>query len=118
MRFLFVEALHCRYPIYNRSSADFPLLFNTATINAIVLSPLRTESVVLSDETLQKMKAYGVNAKTERLMITLAEYYIANKEPDSDWVVIPRTNISVYLGSATYLESYESNIPDGLMEKH
>ena len=50
-------------------------------------------------------------------MITLAEYYIANKEPDSDWVIIPRTNISAYLGSATYMESYENKIPDGFMEK-
>ena len=50
-------------------------------------------------------------------MITLAEYYIANKEPDSDWVIIPRTNISAYLGSATYMESYESKIPDEFMEK-
>ena len=78
---------------------------------------LRTEAVVLSDKELQKIKAYGVNAKTERLMITLAEYYIANKEPDSDWVIIPRTNISAYLGSSTYMEAYESKIPDEFMEK-
>ena len=78
---------------------------------------MRTEAVVLPDEALQKIKAYGVNAKTERLMITLAEYYIANKEPDSDWVIIPRTNISAYLGSATYMESDESKISDGFMEK-
>ena len=50
-------------------------------------------------------------------MITLAEYYIANKEPDCDWVIMPRTNISAYLGSATYMESYEGKIPDGFMEK-
>ena len=72
---------------------------------------------MLPNETLQKIKSYGVNAKTEGLMITLAEYYIANKEPDSEWVIIPRTNISAYLGSATYMESYESKIPDGFMEK-
>ena len=88
-----------------------------AYTDAPVLGPLRTEAVVLPDETLQKIKAYGVNAKTERLMITLAEYYIATKEPDSDWVIIPRTNISAYLGSATYKESYEGKIPDGFMEK-
>lgn len=50
-------------------------------------------------------------------MTTLAEYYIANKEPDSDWVIMPRTNISAYLDSATYMESYESKIPEGFMEK-
>lgn len=112
------KLIQFQYSIYNdRSSADFPLLFDTAIADALVLGPLRTEAVALPDETLQKIKAYGVNAKTERLMITLAEHYIANKEPDSDWVIIPRTNISAYLGSATYMESYESKIPEGFMEK-
>ncbi len=32
-------------------------------------------------------------------------------------IIIPRTNISAYLGSATYMESYESMIPEGFMEK-
>ena len=78
---------------------------------------MRTEAVELSDEALQKIKSYGVNAKTERLMITLAEYYIANKEPDCEWVIMPRANISAYLGSATYMESYENKMPEGFMEK-
>ena len=112
------KLIQYQYSIYNnRSSADFPLLFDTAIADALVLGPLRTEAVVLPNEILQKIKAYGVNAKTERLMITLAEYYTANKEPDSDWVIIPRTNISAYLGSATYMESYESRMPEGFMEK-
>ncbi len=112
------KLIQYQYSVYNdRSSADFPLLFDTAIADALVLGPLRAEEVVLPDEILQKIKAYGVNAKTERLMITLAEYYIANKEPDSDWVIIPRTNISAYLGSATYMEAYESRIPEGFMDK-
>ena len=112
------KVIQFQYSVYNnRSSADFPLLFDTAIADALVLGPLRTEAVVLSNEELQKIKAYGADAKTERLMITLAEYYLANKEPDSDWVIIPRTNISAYLGSATYMESYEGKIPDGFMEK-
>ena len=112
------KLIQYQYSIYNnRSSADFPLLFDTAIADALVLGPLRTEAVVLPEETLRKIKAYNVNAKTERLMITLAEYYIANKEPDCDWVIIPRTNISAYLGSATYMEAYESKIPDEFMEK-
>ena len=93
------------------------MLFDTAIADALVLGPLRAEEVVLPDETLQKFKSYGVNAKTERLMITLTEYYIANKEPDSDWVIIPRTNISAYLGSATYMENYENKMSEGFMEK-
>lgn len=30
---------------------------------------------------------------------------------------MPRTNISAYLGSATYFEAYESRMPEGFMEK-
>ena len=112
------KVIQFQYSIYNdRSSADFPLLFDTAIADALVIGPLRTEAVVLPNKTLQKIKSYGVNAKTERLMITLAEYYIANKEPDCEWVIMPRTNISAYLGSATYMETYESRIPEGFMEK-
>ena len=112
------KLIQYQYSVYNnRSSADFPLLFDTAIADALVLGPLRTEAVVLPDETLQKIKSYGVNAKTERLMITLAEYYIANKNSDSDWVIIPRTNISAYLGSASFMEMYESRISEGFMEK-
>lgn len=112
------KLIQFQYSVYNdRSSADFPLLFDTAIADALVLGPFRTEAVVLPDETLQKIKSYGVDAKTERLMITIAEYYIANKEPESDWVIIPRTNISAYLGSATYMESYESKVPEDFMEK-
>ena len=112
------KLIQFQYSIYNnRSSADFPLLFDTAIADALVLGPLRTEAVVLSDEILQKIKSYGVNAKTERLMITLAEYYIANKEPDCEWVIMPRTNISAYLGSASYVDNYEKKMPEDFMEK-
>ena len=112
------KLIQFQYSVYNdRSSADFPLLFDTAIADALVLGPLRTEAVVLSDEALDKIRSYNVDAKTERLMITLAEYYIANKDSDCEWVIMPRTNISAYLGSATYMEAYESRIPEGFMEK-
>ena len=112
------KLIQFQYSVYNdRSSADFPLLFDTTIADALVLGPLRTEAIVLSDEILQKIKTYGADTKNERLMITLVEYYTANKEPDSDWVIIPRTNISAYLGSASYMEMYESRIPEDFMEK-
>ena len=112
------KLIQFQYSVYNdKSSADFPLLFDTAIADALVLGPLHTEAVVLSDEMLNKIRAYNVDAKTKRLMITLAEYYIANKEPDCEWVIIPRTNISAYLGSASYMEMYESRIPEEFMEK-
>ena len=112
------KLIQFQYPIYSsNSNADFPLLFDTAIADALVLGPLHTKEITLPDETLNKIKAYDVDAKTERLMIVLAEYYLANKEPDSDWVIIPRTNISAYLCSATYVDIYEKKIPEGFIQK-
>lgn len=112
------KLIQFQYSVYNsNSNADFSLLFDTAIADTLVLGPLRTEKIGLSEEMLNKIKAYDADAKTERLMIVLAEYYLANKEPDSDWVIIPRTNISAYLGSASYMDSYEKKIPEGFMEK-
>ena len=112
------KLIQFQYPIYSgNSNADFPLLFDTAIADALVLGPLRTKEITLSDEMLNKIKSYDVDAKTERLMIVLAEYYLANKEQESDWVIIPRTNISAYLGSATYVDIYEKKIPEGFIQK-
>mgnify|MGYP003483379977 FL=1 len=41
-------------------------------------------------------------------MIFLTEYHVANKESDSDGVIIPGIYISDYLGSATYMKTYEN----------
>ena len=60
------KLIQFQYPIYNsNSNADFPILFDTAIADALVLGPLRTEKITLSDEMLNKIKAYDVDAKTE-----------------------------------------------------
>lgn len=112
------KVIQFQYSLYNDSSnADFPLLFDTAIADALVLGPLRTEKISLSEEQIYRIKSYMTDIKTEKLMIAIAEYYIANHEPDSDWVILPRTNISAYLGSASYMDSYESKIPEDFMIK-
>ena len=112
------KLIQYQYSIYNqKSKADFPVLFDTVIADALVLGPLRTEAVMLTEEEMDKIKAYGAKPKVEALMIKLAEYYIANKEPDSEWVIIPRTNFSAFFGSATYIDVYEKKIPEGFMDK-
>ena len=37
---------------------------------------------------------------------TLLEYYLANKPTDSDWCVLPVTNVEAYLGSSALSRMY------------
>ena len=43
--------------------------------------------------------------------------FIHKKETDCEWLIVPRSNISAYLGSASYMEMYESRISEDFMEK-
>ena len=47
----------------------------------------------------------------------LAEFYIANKQEQSEWVILPVTNIGAYLGSSSLGRQYLSKIPPELMER-
>ena len=52
-----------------------------------------------------------------RYLHSLSAYIRKNKSDITKKLVMPRTNISAYLGSASYMEMYESRIPEGFMEK-
>ena len=41
-----------------------------------------------------------------RVTRTLLEYYLANKPTDSDWCVLPVTNVEAYLGSSALNRMY------------
>lgn len=51
------------------------------------------------------------------MLTTIAEYYIANKPYDSDWCVLPVSNIEAYLGSSALGKQYLIKIPPELMER-
>jgi hypothetical protein len=51
------------------------------------------------------------------VLTTIAEYYIANKPYDSDWCILPVTNIGAYLGSSSLGRQYLSKIPPELLER-
>ena len=51
------------------------------------------------------------------VLTTIAEYYIANKPYDSDWCVLPVTNIEAYLGSSALNKQYMNKIPVEFMQR-
>jgi len=101
----------------SNTNAEWLLLFDTAIADALELGPLRRESVELSAEQtakIEQMKPVGVPLK---VMLTLAEYYIANKPADGEFIVLPVTNIEAYLGSSLLGKQYLSKIPVEFMER-
>ena len=56
------------------------------------------------------------SAKPE-VLLTLLEYYVANKQEDSPWVVLPVANFDAYFGTTAFSKKWLTKIPAGFMER-
>ena len=85
--------------------------------DALELGALRCEPITLTEEHEQRIAA--VTPKSVPLNVTraLLEYYIANKPTDSDWCVLPVTNIEAFLGSSALNRMYLKQLTGTLIER-
>ena len=101
------KVIQYQIPIFlTGTKGDLILRFDDVIADALELGALRTESFRLTDE--QEQWLAEVTPKSVPLNVTraLLEYYIANKPADSDWCVLPVTNVEAYLGSSALSRMY------------
>ena len=101
------KVIQYQIPIFSTGTkGDRILRFDDVIADALELGALRIESIRLTDE--QELWLAEVTPKSVPLNVTrtLLEYYIANKPADSDWCVLPVTNVEAYLGSSALNRMY------------
>ena len=91
--------------------------FDSAIADALELGALRCEAVTLTAEQTKRLELFKPKDVPMKVLTTLAEYYVANKQEQSEWVILPVTNIGAYLGSSSLGRQYLSKIPPDLMER-
>ena len=84
---------------------------------SLELGALRCEAVKLTYEQMAYIESIQPLGVPLNVLTTIAEYYIANKPYDSDWCVLPVSNIEAYLGSSALGKQYLIKIPPELMER-
>ncbi len=105
-------------PIFTGTTrAEWALSFDAAISDALELGALRREAVKLTYEQMAYIERIQPLGVPLNVLTTIAEYYIANKPYDSDWCVLPVTNIEAYLGSSALNKQYMSKIPTEFMQK-
>ena len=97
--------------------AEWALSFDAAIADALELGALRCEAVTLTAEQTKRLEQFKPKDVPPKVLTTLAEFYIANKQEQSEWVILPVTNIGAYLGSSSLGRQYLSKIPPELMER-
>ena len=105
-------------PLFSsNTNAEWLLSFDASIADALELGTLRCEAVTLTAEQIKRLEQFKPKDVPLKVLTTLAEFYIANKKEQSEWVILPVTNIGAYLGSSSLGRQYLSKIPPELMER-
>lgn len=101
------KVIQYQIPIFSAGTkGDRILRLDDVIADALELGALRREPIFLTEE--QEQWLAEVTPKSVPLNVTraLLEYYIANKPTDSDWCVLPITNMEAHLGSSALSRMY------------
>ena len=110
------KVIQYQIPIFSAGTkGDLILRFDDVIADALELGALRREPIRLTDEQEQWLAKVTPSKVPLHLSKTLLEYYIANKPADSDWCVLPVTNVEAYLGSSALGRMYLKKLNDTFM---
>ena len=105
-------------PIFSAGTkGDLILRFDDVIADALELGALRREPITLTEEQEQWLTEVTPQKVPLHVTRTIFEYYLANKPADSDWCVLPVTNIEAYLGSSAMSRMYLNQITTGFMNE-
>ena len=108
-----VEQFHTS--IYDTDTINgWIIRFDGIISDAIELGPLREEEVKIPDSILHKLHEILPENCIEGVTV-LIKYYIANRQQDTDWVVISHINLDGYLGYGTFTKKLLATIPEDIL---
>ncbi len=97
------RVLHYQVPLFTPTkTAIWSLSFDGVLADALELGPLRNPAIPLTKAQENWIKDNTPEKIPEEVLRALTLYYLANRQEDSDWVVLPVTNFAAYFGTTTF----------------
>ena len=101
--------------IYDAKTIDgWIIRFDGIVAAALELGPLREDEIKIPDTIMHKLQEILPENCIEGVE-TLIKYYVANRQPDTDWVVISHINLDGYLGYGTFTKKLLTTIPEDIL---
>ena len=91
------------------------LRFDDILADALEAGSLRMEEHLLSETVMERLDNSDTNGVPKEIIAELFRYYYANKQKDTDWVVLPVTNFDAYYGNNTFSKKCLAKIPNTLI---
>ena len=112
------KVIQYQIPIFSEGTkGDLILRFDDVIADALELGALRIESIRLTAEQEQWLAEVTPKSVPLNVTRTLLEYYLANKSANSNWCVLPVTNVEAYLGSSALGRMYIKKLPELFVER-
>lgn len=106
------KVMQFQVPLFSPQTKGAWLInFDSILADAKVQGPLRNPDIKLPEEILQKIETIKPKEVPTKAISLLIKYYIANKQEDSDWVVLPVTNFDMYFGNTNFSKKWLKRIP-------
>lgn len=112
------KVIQYQIPIFSAGTkGDRILRFDDVIADALELGALRIASIRLTAEQEQWLAEVTPKSVPLNVTRTLLEYYLANKSANSNWCVLPVTNVEAYLGSSALSRMYIKKLPELFVER-
>lgn len=112
------KVLQLQIPLSSKNTKGaWVLRFDDILSNALVAGPLKNKEQTLPEHLLKRVEECKDKGIPENVILALLQYYFANKEADTDWVVLPVINFDAYFGTSSFSKKWLNKLPAELFEK-
>ena len=110
------KVVQFQVPIFAQgTNGAWVLRFDDVLADALELGPLRDNSIDLPDNVIKRIEELRPEKVPAEVICSLVAYYLANKQEDSEWVVLPVTNFDAYFGSTMFSRKWLPAIPESII---
>lgn len=103
-------------PIYAPNTrGSWILRFDDIIAAALDAGPLRTQEWVLTDDIKANIDQINLNGVPRNVVEDVISFCLANRQSDTDWVVLPVTSFNYYYGNTMFEKKYLKNVPEDIV---
>ena len=93
------------------------LRFDDIIADALEAGALREEEYPLPETVISQLETTDTNGVPKEVVAELIRYYLANKQDDTEWVVLPVANFDAYYGNNNLSKKWMARIPKSLIHR-
>ena len=91
------------------------LRFDDILADALEAGALRTDEYPLPQSVIDSLNENDLNGIPADVVIEVVRFCLANRQPDTDWVVLPITNFDAYFGNNNFSKKWLGKIPETVL---